>query len=95
MFGGTGSLSVTFVAGALPRFRSVSVYVRLLPDPIGVPVSAPESSRAGAGVGSCIVNAPRPCVPAASVRCDGSRSTCQIETIGKAVPSAAQWAPPS
>src|SRR6185436_16559063 len=92
---GTGSVIVTPVAFALPMFFTVSVYVTLLEGPTGVPASTFERTSAGTVPESWMLKAPRPCVPAARSRCDGSRSSCQIDTIGKPVPSADQWMPPS
>ena len=39
----------------------------LLPGPTGTPVSDVDSTRAGSRVGSLVVNAPRPWVPAAEL----------------------------
>src|SRR6185503_3734749 len=91
VFAGTGSVIVTPVAAALPMFLSVSVYVTSLEGPTGLPASTFESTSAGTGaLGSEILNAPRPWVPAAMSRCDGSSSSCQIVTIGKPLPSDSQ-----
>src|SRR5438876_986215 len=69
---GTRSLIPTPVASALPTLRTLMVYVRSLPGPTGTPLSTVDTTRAGEAFGLAVVNAPRPCVPAARVRCDGS-----------------------
>ena len=56
--------------------------------------SALLTTRAGTDATSCIVQAPRPCVPAARLRFVGSRLSCQISTLGKPVPSCCQLLPP-
>ncbi len=96
VFAGTGSVSTTLLAVALPSFRSVIVYCRLEDGPTGTPASTFESTSAGDVVVSIILNAPRPCVPAASTRWDESKSSCQMAEIGMlfAVPSADHVPPP-
>src|SRR5207245_9335368 len=67
---------------------------RSRPGPAGTPASDGDTTRAGLGVGLVVVNAPRPWVPAASSRCDGSYESCQTDTAGRPVPSDTQLAPP-
>src|SRR3954447_5801096 len=97
VFAGTGSEIVTPVPAALPMFFSVSVYVMVLEGPTGVPASTFDRSNAGMERASSSFQAERPWVPAAIVRtpaCDGSRSICQMDTVGKPVPSWLQVWPP-
>src|SRR5258706_1827260 len=66
---GIGSVTFTPVAAALPMLCTVTVYVRLLPGPTGIPESALEMTRAGTGADeSARAHAPRPWVPAAISR---------------------------
>src|SRR5258705_5543258 len=91
---GTGSVIVTVVASAFPMFLTVRVYVTLLEGPTGLPASTFERTSAGIVRDSWMLKAPRPWVPAAKRRCEASRSSCQMETIGNAVPSALHVRPP-
>src|ERR1700704_1018677 len=68
----------------------------LLPGPTNAPESALDRTSDGfASDVSLMLHAPRPWVPAASVRCVVSRLIWSIATIGKPVPSPNHDFPPS
>src|SRR4051812_36540599 len=72
VWSGTGSVTDTPVAGALPTLRMCSVYGRSTPGPTGVPGSLICATRAGETMPVSSVQPPRPWVPATSGPRDGS-----------------------